>query len=299
MRRFAHDRHAEQGHLLVGDCRALPSSPSAARCSCAWRGRPASGSAQAGSIAATVRANSRLVSTSSAPITAAAASSRAPSRGRSTNRVLRAPRYSACGAALRSARARPRRSTARRLRVVEQADVREQPREQRPVDAVGVRLAGLLGHVQAERLGEPHELPVEVLPLAHAQVVEVLGACTAAGTRCAPSSRCCSSRWFQRLSRVRKSLVGSANRACSPSACSRRFSSGRSRRSWMVSPATIASTSRDDALRLRLDQHAREARVDRQPRRARGRRVGELRRRRRRAPSIERAELEQQVERRP
>ena len=43
------------------------------------------------------------------------------------------------------------------------------------MDAVGVRRARGLGDVQPERLREPNELPVEVLPLAYPQVVEELG----------------------------------------------------------------------------------------------------------------------------
>ena len=53
---------------------------------------PASGSAHSGSIAATVRANRRLVSTSSAAMTAVGGFLRSPEPGKIANRAPRAPR---------------------------------------------------------------------------------------------------------------------------------------------------------------------------------------------------------------
>ena len=57
------------------------------------------------------------------------------------------------------------------------------------------------------------------------------------------SSRCCSRRWRQRLSQVRKSEVLSVKRACCWSACGR-CSTGRSRGSWIDRAAAMTSTSR-------------------------------------------------------
>ena len=66
------------------------------------------------------------------------------------------------------------------LLLVADADVREEPGEQRLVDRVGVDLAvadvdGPAADVEAGLLGGLLDLGVEVLPLADAQVVEELG----------------------------------------------------------------------------------------------------------------------------
>ena len=55
---------------------------------------------------------------------------------------------------------------------------------------------------------------------------------------------------------MRKSLVGSVNRACAVSACAR-FSSGRSRGSWMLSAADDRDHLAGDAVPPRLEHHAR------------------------------------------
>ena len=117
---------------------------------------------------------------------------------------------------------------------------REQAGQQRPVDAVGV--GARLADLQAERLGELPELPVDVLPLPHPQVVEVLGLAQ-------PPERA-----RAELPLLRLEVVPEVEQA---EEVARRVGeagvllvglgaalSGRSRGSWMVSPATIAITSR-------------------------------------------------------
>ena len=94
---------------------ARAGGPSAARRSVRLTRCPASGSTQRGSIRAAVRPHSRDVSTSSATITQPAGAAPAPSPGKSAKRAPRAPRYS-------------------RRRGVAQADVRQQPGQQRLVD---------------------------------------------------------------------------------------------------------------------------------------------------------------------
>ena len=57
---------------------------------------------------------------------------------------------------------------------VAQPDVREQPGQQRLVDRVGVRGVGGVSHVELELLGHLTQLRLELLPLADAEIVEVL-----------------------------------------------------------------------------------------------------------------------------
>ena len=70
---------------------------------------------------------------------------------------------------------------------VAQADVREQPREQRLVDAVLVRPLGGRARLDAHLAGDLPQLGLELLPLAHPQVVQVLLRGTSAGRRSSPS----------------------------------------------------------------------------------------------------------------
>ena len=125
----------------------------------------ASFSTVSGSIRATVRANSRLVSTSSAATTQRGGFLASGVPGASTKRVLRVPRYS-----------RPGRPGFRRGldRLQLQADVGQQPGEQRGVDALLVGLGGRLADRHPEPAGGAAQLAVQVLPLPDPQVVQEL-----------------------------------------------------------------------------------------------------------------------------
>ena len=152
------------------------SSTSAARSAAAWRGRPRAASAQAGSIAATVRAKSRQVSTSSAAMTAVGRFLRSPEPGKIAKRAPRAPRYS------------PPRGSARfcaaRSALVRAGAVRSSRMpmcESRPDRIARWISSGSAGRRRARRLAargadDRAQLPVDVGPFAHAHVVEVLGA---------------------------------------------------------------------------------------------------------------------------
>ena len=120
------------------------------------------------------------------------------------------------------------------------------------------------GHVQAERLREPHELAVEVLPLAHAQVVEVLGLAHAA------------ERAARELALLLLEVVPEVEQG---EEVARRVDEAGVEAVGLLAPlerplARVldreAGDDREhlarDALRLRLEHHAREARLDRQPR---------------------------------
>ena len=75
------------------------------------------------------------------------------------------------------------------------------------------------------------------------------------------SSRCCSSRWFQRFSSPIRSLVGSAKRECSRSACSPLLLRPLPR-VLHRQPGDDRDHVAGDAVPLRLEQHPAEARVD-------------------------------------
>ena len=176
------DRHAEQGHLLVGDRRALATFPTRfAEAALRERTRELLGPR---GVDRRVRAGEQPAGLDELGAHQCRRRLLRERRAREHDEagVASADELGLWAAALALALAGGSRaaSTARRLRVVAKSDLREQPGEQRAMDPVGVRLARLLRNVQAERLREPHELAVEVLPLAHAQVVQVLGAAHAA-----------------------------------------------------------------------------------------------------------------------
>ncbi len=130
-------------------------------------------------------------------------------------------------------------------------------------------------------------------------VVEMLGAAHSRRKALEPSARCCSRRWFHRFSRVRKSLVGSTNRACRRSASSRRSSAARARPGWSCprrSRARRASRCRRTGP-TGFDQHACEPRIDRHARDV-ATRAGEVRGTVA-AGRLDRSELGEQVRTRP
>ena len=106
-------------------------------------------------------AHSREVSTSSPAIRNCGFFRSSPLPGKIANRAPRAPRYSRGPALLAVA-------------LLEQPDVREQPGEQRLVDAVGVGHVGGPADLDLHLLADLAQLGLEVLPLAHPQAVEEL-----------------------------------------------------------------------------------------------------------------------------
>ena len=180
------DRHAEQGDLLVGDRRTLPAFP--AGFAVAALGERAGELLGPGGVDRGVRAGEQaagLDEFGAHQRRRRLLRERRP-REHDEPRVAGADELGLRTAALALALAGGARSapTARRLRVVAQSELREQPREQSAVDAVGVRFARLLGDMQAERLRESHELAVEVLPLAHRAGSSGTRRGTCGGTRC-------------------------------------------------------------------------------------------------------------------
>ena len=100
-----------------------------------------------------------------------------PSRGRSRSarRARRGSRRGGSGRLVRHRRGAPSRGGAARA-LVEDADVREQPGEDRLVDRRRGRPSASVARRGAERRRCALQLPVHVDPLPHAHVVEVLGA---------------------------------------------------------------------------------------------------------------------------
>ena len=227
-------------------------STSAARCSCRFARSPASGSAQAGSIAATVRANRREVSTSSAAITARGRFLRSPEPGKIEKRMPRAPRYSAgarrgfgspdrapAGAAARCARRAGRSATAG------PTGARGGSRPGRR--AVGARAGPAF---DAARRSDA-QLAVHVEPLPHAHVVEVLGAAECGGTR-SSRARAAAPQVVPEVQQGEEVARRVGEPRVQPVGLARGAPRGRSRTSWIVMPATIASTSRGSTpVRLR------------------------------------------------
>ena len=228
---------------------------------------PASCSAHAGSIAAFVRANSRLVSTSSALMSAAGGFFASADPGKTTNRAFRAPRNSACWRRPRrsdSRACRPRRGRWRssRRRAARSAESSPASSARWMPSAFGSPARS--ADVQPERLREPHELAVQVLPLAHAQVVEEL--------RLAHAPE----RAARELPLLLLEVVPEVEQG---QEVARRVDEPRVESVGLLAPlerslARIldrqARHDREhlarDALRLRLEHHAGESRLDRQSR---------------------------------
>ena len=201
-------------------------------------------SAHSGWIAATCRAHSRFVSTSSAAMTHAGGfRDRASSRGRSTNALPRAPRYS-------------RRSRSR----VPTCD--SSPASSDLMDVVRMRGVGAEPHTEVA--GGPAELAVQVLPFADPQVVEELGPAQLAELVRRP------------LLLSRRAGSPTARRATAGRSPARR-SGGASRRLAVrrvlrALPRVLDRQRRGDhehlanaAEAVGLEHHAPEPRVDREP----------------------------------
>ncbi len=145
--------------------------------------------------------------------------------------------------------------------------MREEPGEQGAVDAVGVRRAGRLRasgrrHCKPQRLREPHELAVEVLPLAHPQVVQELGlAHPAEGTaRELPLSLLEVVPEVQEAQEVARRVDEPRVEPVGLFPLLERSLAGVLDREPRDDREHLAR----DALRLRLEHHARESRFDRQ-----------------------------------
>ena len=168
------DRQPVERHPLGRHDRARGARPSAARSTCARRGaRPAA-----------------------RPTSGRSARRRGPTAARSP--PARRPSPTRAGLPRERGAGEDREPRAARAEVLAAAAASLTPTcESRPESSAWCTSAGSAGcwlSEIAELLGRAPQLAGEVLPLAHAQVVQELGLAALAGTGCPDSTRCCSRR---------------------------------------------------------------------------------------------------------